>query len=370
MKHRIIFSLFVLATATISTLVFTGCIKKNTLSATLLSEPKLKAGTDYLTVKTQKGYQSLADIADRTMTNGSIELGRVLFYDTRLSINDRVACASCHKQELGFADNLNFSKGFGDKLTTRNSSAIANPSSKSGLFWDIRAKNAYELSLMPVFNHIEMGMESDEMMIKKIASADFYKPLFLKAFGTQTPTRELISKAIAHFVNALHSENSKFDEGKDKDFSNFSAIEKLGFDIFTSSRANCSRCHDGKTFSEPTPPYYEEPEFLNTANIGLDEKYTDNGFNNGQFRIPTLRNIALTAPYMHDGRFKTLEEVIDHYSKGIKNHPNLDQAFKSAAGPVKLNFSETEKMALVAFLKTLTDKTLISDKRYNNPFLP
>lgn len=384
MKKRIVLSLFFIVATTVLTVVMTGCHKKLDASFSRLDEPKLTSGTDYLKVKTTVGFNSLNSFVDPAMTNASIELGRVLFYDTRLSINNRVSCGSCHKQNLGFADNSAFSNGFGDKLTTRNSSAIINTFEKRGLFWDIRAQNTLELSLMPVFNHIEMGMETDEMMIRKIESAGFYKALFTKAFNQSTPTRALISKAISHFVNSIFSENSKFDQGQIKDFENFTALEKMGKAIFESTRANCTHCHGISTFRQPSNSRYNQhlssggsfvilpalPNVASTANIGLDLNYTDNGFSDGRFRIPSLRNIALTAPYMHDGRFKTLEEVIDHYSKGIKDHPHLDDVFKTAAGPVRMNFTETEKIALIAFLKTLTDNNLVSEKRYSDPFLP
>lgn len=376
MKKRFIFSLFSLSAVTLFTVAITSCDKASQKDFARLKAPKLVSGTDYLTVKTSTGSINLQQFADPEMTNATIELGRVLFYDTRLSINDRVACGSCHQQNLGFADNLSFSNGFGDKLTLRNSSAIINTFEKQGLFWDIRAKNTLELSLMPVFNHIEMGMESDEMMIKKITAAEFYRPMFIKAFGKSEPTRQLIAKAISHFVNALFSEDSKFDQGESVNFENLTALERMGKDIFQGTRGNCVQCHGIGSLNQPTSSRYGQPLTTNTknpentANIGLDLKYSDNGFNEGRFRIPSLRNIALTAPYMHDGRFKTLEEVVDHYSKGIKDHPNLDPVFRTAAGPVRFNFTETEKIALVAFLKTLTDRTLTTQKRYSDPFLP
>lgn len=377
MKKRFIFGLFFASSATLLTVALTGCDKTSKSVFSRLKEPKLVSGTDYLTVKTSIGYRSLQQFADPEMSNATIELGRVLFYDTRLSINDRVSCGSCHQQNLGFADQLPFSNGFGDRLTARNSSAIINTFEKQGLFWDIRAKNTLELSLMPVFNHIEMGMESDEMMIKKISSAAFYRPMFIKAFGQAVPTRQLISKAISHFVNALFSEDSKFDQGESVNFENLTTLEKMGKDIFQGNRGNCAHCHGIGSLNQPSSSRYGQPldntntkNPENTANIGLDLKYTDQGFNDGRFRIPSLRNIALTAPYMHDGRFKTLEEVVDHYSKGIKDHPNLDPLFKTAAGPVRFNFTETEKIALVAFLKTLTDRSLTTQKRYSDPFLP
>jgi cytochrome c peroxidase len=340
---------------------------------------------DYLQIEESGIKKDLSSIINDqstqtfNITNHTIALGRVLFYDRALSINNSVSCGTCHKQSLAFADNSEFSIGFANKLTTRNSMAILNSANNNNMFWDSRATSPFEMSLMPVFNHIEMGMESDEMLVNKLKNKTYYTELFNKAYNSSEITKEKISTAITHFVSSIFSKQSKFDKGQLNDFKDFSSVELLGKDLFFSSDLKCSECHSGNNFSAPDFPggAYGFSSFgpgndfgpRGTANIGLDMVYQDNGRGNGLFKIPSLRNIALTGPYMHDGRFKTLDEVLDHYSHGIKKHPNLDHKFLKNNKVKSLNLSESDKYALKMFLNTLTDFQLISDKKFSNPFL-
>lgn len=303
------------------------------------------------------------------ITNDGATLGRVLFYDKKLSLNNSVACGSCHRQEHGFADPKALSVGFEGRLTTRNSSTICNSAIASSMFWDSRQPSVKAMTLNPVQNHIEMGMEDLSFLETKLAKESYYAELFKKAYGDSKITKERISDAIAQFVCAIVSNRSKNDEALKTDFSNFTTMEKLGRQVFNSSKAQCSSCHNGTNFA--AIQYYNE--FLGgasgAANIGLDAIGTDNGVDKGQFKIPSLRNVAQTGPYMHDGRFKTLEEVVEHYNSGIQNHPFLDPRFKDGNGkPRRLNLSDIEKTALVTFLKTLTDNKFLTDERYSNPF--
>lgn len=155
-------------------------------------------------------------------------------------------------------------------------------------------------------------------------------------------------------------------------FSNYNALEQMGKDLFFSDRARCSRCHTGENLSAPEDPGsgYSAPTVAGTANIGLNRIYVDNGKSDGKFRIPSLRNVEITGPYMHDGRFTSLDQVVDHYSRGIQPHPHLDKNLMVTGGtaPVRLNFSQEEKDALVAFLRTLTDVTFLTDKKFSDPF--
>lgn len=304
-------------------------------------------------------------------------LGRVLFYDKKMSLNNTVSCGTCHHQDKGFADGLQFSTGFEGRVTTRNSMAIVNPILQNNLFWDSRSKTIHDLSLQPVQNHIEMGMENLERLVEKIENTDYYKPLFQKAFGTDEVTPENISKALSQFVGSITSNRAKLDIGLQNNFSNFTELEKLGREVFNGNKAQCSSCHGGNNFSAldgPGDPYgggsfSGNNDLRGATNIGLDLSYKDNGLGDGKFKIPGLRNIELTAPYMHDGRFKTLEEVIDHYSEGIKPHKHLDIKFTDGKGNVRpLNLTSLEKKALVAFLKTLTDKEMARDPKWSNPF--
>ena len=309
----------------------------------------------------------IRDESKKYFNDHTATLGRVLFYDKKMSVNNSVSCGSCHKQSLAFADGAKFSTGFANKKTSRNSMAILNPVENIKMFWDSRAANPYQLSLMPVFNHLEMGMESDEMLEEKISGAAYYPELFEKAFGTNEITKERISIAITTFLNGMYSKNSKYDQAMATSFNGYSALEKIGMDLFFSPKTLCSSCHRGANFN--LPQYYSQSETpLGTANIGLDTRYSDQGAKNGHFKIPSLRNVALTAPYMHDGRYQTLEEVIEHYNSGVKNNPNLSPTLRVNGQPARLNLSENDKMALVAFLKTLTDESLTSDPKFSNPF--
>lgn len=309
--------------------------------------------------------------AANTYSNASAQLGRVLFYDKRMSLNNTVSCGSCHHQALGFSDQMSVSVGFGGKKTHRNSMSFNNPVLFNNLFWDSRAQSAMDLSLRPVFDHIEMGMESDEMLVKKLAATNFYGSLFQQAFGSSEVSRKKVSLAITHFLSSMITMNSKHDLAK-VNRAELTISEKLGRDLFFSQRSGCFKCHSGDNFSAPDEPggSYGAPSVAGTANIGLDKNYADNGKGNGKFRIPSLRNIELSAPYMHDGRFNSLSAVIDHYSAGVQAHPFLDANMKTSQGqPKRLNFTVEEKDALVAFLCTLTDISFISDPKFSDPFV-
>ncbi len=309
------------------------------------------------------------------VTDPGAQLGRVLFYDKKLSLNNTIACASCHHQDKAFSDGVASSAGFEGRKTSRNSMAILNPITQNNMFWDSRSQSIKDLSLRPVQNHIEMGMEDIDFLVKKLSDVPYYKPLFEEAFGDNQISGERISESISQFIASITTSNSKFDatiKGEKK----FSDLEQMGFNVFFSEKAKCSTCHAGANFSAPDgmfDPYGGGSAIgsnpRGTANIGLDLIANDQGKENGQFKIPSLRNVALTAPYMHDGRFKSLEDVLNHYTHGIKNNKNLDPKFKDQNGnlaPIKLN--DLEKKAVIAFLNTLTDNTLTTDPKYSNPF--
>ncbi|MFY0675458.1 MAG: cytochrome-c peroxidase [Bacteroidia bacterium] len=316
-----------------------------------------------------------------------VELGRHLFYDVRLSKNNTISCASCHKQENAFTDPDRFSVGFEGKTTARNSMSIVNMRWQRLFFWDARAQTLEEQVLMPIQDHIEMGMALDETLTK-IEDIDIYPDLFELAFGDKDITSERISFALAQFVRTIISQDSKFDEvfglPDAKIRQAFTAEEYLGYQLFTTHvdpdyfgdknnpgsvtrGANCGDCHLGQLMTNNL-----------ITNNGLDLEYSDNGYGDinskekwdATFKTPTLRNIELTAPYMHDGRFETLEEVVEHYDEHVKEHKNLDFQIEEAGNhlPGVLHLTEDEKKALVAFLKTLTDYQLINDPKYANPF--
>ena len=324
------------------------------------------------------------------VTDPLAKLGRVLFYDKQLSLNNSVACGSCHHQSQGFADaGQAFSKGHQEGLTTRNSLSIANPGMiRAGMFWDRRETTVRDMSLNPVQNHIEMGMESLTLLEAKLSRLDYYAPLFKDAFnGNATITHTKISDAMTAFLRSMVSWDSRFDQGVKNNFANFTAEEKRGMEIFNGKNAvatspfsvpsgACNSCHSAPMFNDGNTvnAYYDVDFFANVAgggiDIGLDKNPKDKGAKNGGgFKIPSLRNVELTGPYMHDGRFKTLEDVIEHYNSGVQPSPGLSSRMKDDNGkPKKLGLTDTEKRDLVAFLKTLTDKTFVTDSKYSDPF--
>lgn len=311
------------------------------------------------------------------ITNAGATLGRVLFYDKQLSLNNTIACGSCHHQDKAFSDGQELSPGFQGKRTSRNSMSFQNPIAQRNLFWDSRSFSLADLSLKPVQNHIEMGMEDLDKLALKLSKIPYYPELFTKAFGSPVITPERISQGITQFVSSITTANSKFDKMISTGSIQFTEMEMLGMNIFHGNKAKCGTCHSGNNFvaaDGPNDPYggggtSDETNLKGTTNIGLDLVPNDPGRKEGSFKIPSLRNISLTAPYMHDGRFKSLDEVLDHYSHGIKNNENLDPKFRDSKGDViKLNFSPIEKQALIAFLNTLTDEEMIKDPKYSDPF--
>lgn len=322
-------------------------------------------------------------------TDGGATLGRVLFYDIDLSKNRNIACASCHIQQFAFTDTARFSIGVNGEVTGRNSMGLMHARfQKDGqFFWDNRAATLEAQTLMPIQNSVEMGLTLDTL-VARVSAKSFYPALFQNAFGTNTINTDRISKALAQFIRSMNTFGSKFRYGVNTTqgnpsivpLNNLTAQENLGKDLFMDiTRGNCQACHTRNVMVQQ-----------GSKNIGLDLVYADNGVGavnnnvnkNGQFSVPSLMNVALTAPYMHDGRFKTLEQVVDFYSDSIKAHPQLDGFLReiipgtvnpnnnpcNTCAPRKPHYSPTEKAALVAFLKTFTDTVLTTDPRWSNPF--
>jgi cytochrome c peroxidase len=318
--------------------------------------------------------------SNNPITNDGATLGRVLFYDKSLSLNNTISCGSCHHQEKAFVDGEIVSKGFEGKSTRRNSMPLANLQffKAKKMFWDLRAATLEEQVLIPIQDHIEMGMPSLTVLVEKLKTKTYYSSLFQKAFGTTEITPEKISKALAQFIRSIVSFNSKYDQGLDNNLNNLSTQEKAGLLRF--QQLNCNECHSdlSTVFPRKNPTFFiVENTGQNTgfgANNGLDITYIDNGIGEltkalkdmGTFKMPSMRNIELTAPYMHDGRFATLEQVLNHYQSGVKSHQNLGVQIPS--GGYKTALSETDKANIIAFLKTLTDKTLITENKYSDPF--
>lgn len=305
-------------------------------------------------------------------------LGRVLFYDKNLSLNGTVSCGSCHKQALAFADVKRFSTGFHSDKTSRNTPPIQNIAPQGqALFWDGRERDLKTMSTQPFFNHMEMGLFDANMLVQIVNDKAYYEPLFADAFNESGVSLEKINTALASFLTSIRSDNSRFERSAFGGLSALSEKEKDGQNLFF-GKYNCGSCHNLFTPRGYSIPFNPNDTMLEMVNIGLDRTYADKGLgevtgnsdHNGRFKIPNLRNVELTAPYMHDGRFATLEEVIDHYSNQVEAHENLDFRLKDAFGkPLVQNISEGEKEALIAFLKSLTDASLVTDVRFSNPFI-
>ena len=313
------------------------------------------------------------------ISNEGATLGRVLFYDPLLSLNNAVSCASCHQQHLSFSDGLEKSIGFSGKLTTRNSPTILNMRFSERFFWDMSQSILESQVVVPIGNHIEMGMEDFEFLTKKLEQTDYYPELFTEAYGSAEITEEGVSFALSQFLRSINSFDSRFDQGRESDFTNFTPLELKGKEVFIN--ANCNACHrvlgesssfiNGEIifFDQENGEYSGGSGASDFANIGLDLETIDPGLENGAFKIPNLRNLIYSAPYMHDGRFATLEAVIDHYDHEVKAHPALDFNLRDADGnPRRLNLSQFEKEALKAFLLTLTDDSIVNDEKLSDPF--
>lgn len=318
--------------------------------------------------------------ADNPITNEGATLGRVLFYDKKLSANETIACASCHKQEQGFSDDAILSVGFEGGFTGRHSMTLINARyyQRGRFFWDERATTLEEQVLMPFQDPVEMGM-TIEQVISKVQEQSYYPELFENAFGSPDINEDRIANALAQFVRSIVSYSSKYDDGRalsaspGANFPNFTDEENLGKNIFFQTIPNgggaCFGCHTTEAFVSANPgPQNNGLDAASTTDIGAGEVFTNPIFV-GRFKTSTLRNIELTAPYMHDGRFATLEAVVEHYNSGIQDHPTLSPALIDENGnAVRLNFTDTEKAALVAFLKTLTDNSVGEEEKWSDPF--
>lgn len=319
---------------------------------------------------TQRGKNFDNTPPDNPITDHGATLGRVLFYDTRLSANNTTSCASCHVQKHAFADPKPFSKGFQGVHTDRRAMPLVNARyyERARFFWDERAGNLEEMVLLPVQSRIEMGQDL-KTVVELLSRDTTYPGLFEKSFGDRQVTEARIGKALAQFVRSMVSYQSRYDEGRARaqsthdDFDNFTLQENRGKALFL---RNCGSCHmkDGNEhFFVPTP-----------ANTGLrgSDPAADGGVGDvtlrpadlGSFKSPSLRNVEVTAPYGHDGRFATLNALIDHYSDNAISDPNL--GYVIPVGP--LSFTTSEKAALIAFLKTLTDEKFLNDPKFSNPF--
>lgn len=303
------------------------------------------------------------------LTEEGVALGRRLFYDPILSKDSTVSCATCHEQHLAFTDGRARSVGVEGREGRRSAMSLANVGFQyRGLFWDGRVATLEEQSLHPVTDSNEMNNDWDEVA-RRLRRHPVYPKLFRAAFGDQPIDSIRVGWALAQFERTLISADSRYDKMTRGEI-DFTLAEQRGWTIFFDAsmkvpHAECNHCH--------VDPFFANPQFQNnglaktTSESGLYDKgrgeVTGNRYDEGKFRVPTLRNIALTAPYMHDGRFATLEEVLDHYNQG--GHPGLNVS----PNVRPLHLSEQDKQDVLAFLHTLTDSSFLNREAYRNPFI-
>lgn len=330
---------------------------------------------------------------DNPMTDAKVNLGRHLFYDKNLSANGLQSCASCHQQAHAFAEPLVQSVGSTGELHHRNSQALVNIAYNKNLTWAHSELTTLERQIiLPLFGEVplEMGVTGNEKKVLAHFKSDEYRTMFELAFADEEANFDRIVKALASFVRSLISFNSRFDRyayAMQDDALNQSEIR--GMDLFFSERLECHHCHGGFNFTQSTSHEQQilnRHAFHNTGLYNIDGKGTypssDQGLvsitqephDMGKFRAPTLRNIALTAPYMHDGSMASLEQVIDFYGAAGRVILTGDNQGDGRSNPYKSQFvkgfvlTEQEKQDLLAFLHTLTDEQFVSEPAYSNPF--
>ena len=291
------------------------------------------------------------------LTEEGFQLGRHLFYDPMLSRDNTISCASCHLQATGFTHvDHELSHGIEGRIGTRNSLTLQNLAWNKNFMWDGGVNHLEVQAIAPITSEVEMD-ETLENVVHKLQKSEKYQILFQEAFNTNQITGQLTLKALTQFMVMLKTGNSKYDQVKRKE-QKFTEIEQKGYRLF---KANCASCHKEPLFTSHT--------FENNG-LALDPtlndfgrmKITQNPDDSLKFKVPTLRNIQFTFPYMHDGRFKTLTEVVQHYNSGIIKGKTVAQQLNKP-----MNLSSNERTELVAFLKTLTDSEFLFNPRFSYP---
>ncbi len=318
------------------------------------------------------GFPALEQPADNPMTVDGIRLGRKLFYDPILSIDSTVSCSTCHQQKKSFTDNLPFSPGVAGN-TNRSSLSLINVGLEyHGLFWDGRAPTLEDQAIQPVQNVIEMG-ETWDNVENKLKRHHDYPSDFRKAFGISNSsmiTRELVTKAIAQFERTILSDgNSRYDRFVRGEIL-LEENEYTGYLMFFNvlpgelPDAQCFHCHSGPLIG--TTDYFnnglQEAAFLKDFKDKGLGGITGDSTKNGFFKAPTLRNVAFTAPYMHDGQFQTLDQVMNHYMTGGKSSPNKNPFLN------QVHLTESQKSDVIAFILTMTDSSILTNPAFKSPF--
>ncbi|MCK0128783.1 cytochrome c peroxidase [Erythrobacter sp. F6033] len=325
-------------------------------------------------------YDNTVDAIDNTPANDPVTdpiatLGRVLFYDAALSVNDTTSCATCHQQNIGFDDDERLSTGFQGGLTSAHAMRLGNIRyyEPGEMFWDRRADDVEDQATQPILDATEMGWSANgglAALITKMEGLAYYPTLFEFVFGDGAITEARIERSLAQFQRAMISSDSRWDQSYAQIFAagapgralnqalpGFTASEQRGRELFmtgvNNGGAGCQTCHQPPTFALNA----------NSRSNGLDAGETE------VFKSPSLKNVGRSTFFMHDGRFTTLRQVVDHYSDGVQAGPALDNRLQQGGVPRRLNLTIDDREALVDFMETLTDDTLAADARFTDPFI-
>lgn len=294
------------------------------------------------------------------VTKAGFELGKTLFYAPLLSSDQLVSCSSCHRASGAFSNfDVALSSGVNGCKGDRNAPALFNLAWQKEFMWDGRIGNLEDVPTNALTNPCEMNNNMDSILIV-LRRDPSYPDLFQKAFGQSGITEKTLLSALAQFTSMMISANSKYDKyTRKEEGGNFTTEETAGYLLF---KQECSSCHTEPLFTDGS--YRSNGLDLVAKDRGRDS-LTKVAADKGKFRVPSLRNIEITKPYMHDGRFASLKQVLAHYNNGVKNHANLDPLLKKG-GKMGISLTQLQQAQLIAFLKTLTDVDFINDRRFNN----
>jgi cytochrome c peroxidase len=323
-----------------------GCSGSGAAAAT--SDPPLAA--------VPSDFPPRPEPADNALTAARVELGRRLFFDTRLSRTETIACASCHLQANAFSDPSRVSRGVDDAQGTRNAPALVNEAWNTSYFWDGGVPTLELQAVGPIRNPLEMDMSLAAVNARLATDAEMVARF--DAAYAEGPSERTLPRALASFVRTLVSGDSPYDRFERGDSGALNDAAQRGLAIFQGARAECTHCHVGFNFTNNAfKNNGTRPDDPDPGRQLLTSKASDFG----KFRVPTLRNVAKSAPYMHDGSFATLADVIDHYDRGGEGHPNTDATLRP------LHLTELEKSDLLAFLESLTDDAFLNDALHAAP---
>ncbi|NNE54564.1 MAG: cytochrome-c peroxidase [Flavobacteriales bacterium] len=357
----------------LTTAVLFACVKEQTPEPVV--EPTVNPNATFIEPFIPPFFPPMPIPDNNPLTEEGVELGRYLFWDPMLSGDNTLSCAGCHFPENSFSDPNQFSTGINGDLGNRQAMAIVNLGWGEGFFWDARAPQLEDQVVLPVEDPIEMDQDWDELLLE-LAATELYPPMYEAAFGSKTITKERTGRALASFLRTMVSHQSKFDRQRLGLYA-FSESEERGWNLFQlegpdpqnpdndMTGGDCFHCH---------PMSLMQLTDFDLHNNGLDSVFIDPGYfavtgdsaDIGLFRTPTLRNVELSGPFMHDGRFETLEEVIDHYDSG--GHPSATLDPLMLYTDTGLQLSDQDKEDLINFLKCFTDTSFVSDPAFQNPF--